>query len=267
MLNQLQALETDCDLLEGELQEVQERRRQKQDRVLQRLRLENEVQKQEIDKLKDIIQQGREEKPTPPSTEPLEQQAAELRKEASALQLRRAGGQASVEQQSRALREEIAALEDRLQKTTSQKEVMEDVLEGLKCSHGSRELHRDQDLDKERVRSERRIQVLDTKILSLQQEAEDLRERASVVMKSKPPPDAILDSEVWRWQTAEQKQREVQELRREESKQQREQELALRDLEAAKVEASVLERKIRALGVQAREPREPIPSPGAMGNP
>lgn len=252
MLRQLEALESDCDTLELRWRQVQKHQRDEEQQLIQRLRAETEIQLQELGRLREVIKDSKQ-KPPAPSLEPLEKEAIELRREIDELLWRKRSEQAKAEQQSQTLRAEIRALEDRLQQTMSQKSVMEEVLEGLKNSHSAtanssrelRELQRDQEfLEKECIRTERRIIILDEKIESLSKEAEDLRQRAAVVMSALP--DAPADHEVSYLHM--QRQRQVQELRREQSQLQREQEAAEQELEAAKVEASVLEHKIRSLG-------------------
>ncbi|CAK9006553.1 Putative glucose-6-phosphate 1-epimerase [Durusdinium trenchii] len=251
MLHQLEALESDCDGLERRWRQVQGQRKGEEHRLIQRLRSEHESQLQELGRLRETIKESKEEKPSPPSLEPLEQEAAELRREIEELQRRKHAEEAHAEEQRLALKVEIGSLQEQLQQTLSQKSVMEDVVEGLKSSHSAtadssrevRELQQHQEfLEKECVRSERRIIILDEKIDSLSKEAEDLRQRATVVLSALP--DA-QDSEACGLQH---KQRQVQELRREQAQLQKEQEAADQEFEAAKVEASVLERKIRSLG-------------------
>lgn len=84
---------------------------------------------------------------------------------------------------------------------------------------------------------------MDEKIESLSKEAEDLRQRAAVVMSALPEPGVTAEVSYMQRQ-----QHVLRELRGEQSQLQRAQDLANRELEAAKVEASVLERKIRSLG-------------------
>jgi len=218
------------------------------------LRSEYEAQLRELGRLREIVKESKVEKPPAPSVEPLEKEAIELRREIDELLRRKRADQAKAEQQSQSLRAEIRAAEDRLQQTLAQKSVMEEVVEGLKNSHNAtanssrelRELQRDQEfLEKECVRSEKRIIILDEKIESLSKEAEDLRQRAAVVMSALPDVPGH-DSKV-SYQHMK-RQQQVQGLRRDQSQLQREQEAADQELEAAKVEVSVLERKIRSLG-------------------
>eukprot|EP00438_Fugacium_kawagutii_P031074 Skav204616 [mRNA] locus=scaffold1712:118523:119764:+ [translate_table: standard] len=249
MLRQLEALESDCETLEMRWQKVQKHQEDEEHQQIQRLQMENEVQLQELGRLREMIKDGNQEKSPAPDAEPLETEAVELRREIDELLWRKRSDQAKAEQQSQQLRSEIRALEDRLQKTKSQKSVMEEVVEGLKNSHSAtanssrelRELQRDQEfLEKECIRSERRIIILDEKIESLSKEAEDLRQRAAVVMSALPEPVEVS--------YLQRQQQVLRELRGEQSQLQRAQDLANQELEAAKVEASVLERKIRSLG-------------------
>jgi len=254
MLRQLEALESDCETLELRWQQVQKHQKDEEQQVIQRLRSEYEAQLRELGRLREIVKESKVEKPPAPSVEPLEKEAIELRREIDELLRRKRADQAKAEQQSQSLRAEIRAAEDRLQQTLAQKSVMEEVVEGLKNSHNAtanssrelRELQRDQEfLEKECVRSEKRIIILDEKIESLSKEAEDLRQRAAVVMSALPDVPGH-DSKV-SYQHMK-RQQQVQGLRRDQSQLQREQEAADQELEAAKVEVSVLERKIRSLG-------------------
>eukprot|EP00913_Durusdinium_trenchii_P026064 g24451.t1 len=203
MLHQLEALESDCDGLERRWRQVQGQRKGEEHRLIQRLRSEHESQLQELGRLRETIKESKEEKPSPPSLEPLEQEAAELRREIEELQRRKHAEEAHAEEQRLALKVEIGSLQEQLQQTLSQKSVMEDVVEGLKSSHSAT-------ADSSRE-----------KIDSLSKEAEDLRQRATVVLSALP--DA-QDSEACGLQH---KQRQVQELRREQAQLQKEQEIAM----------------------------------------
>eukprot|EP00434_Breviolum_minutum_P003098 symbB.v1.2.002726.t1/scaffold146.1/size298692/7 len=229
MLRQLEALESDCETLEVRWQQVQKHQKDEEQQVIQRLRSEYEAQLRELGRLREIVKESKVEKPPAPNVEPLEKEAIELRREIDELLRRKRADQAKAEQQSQSLRAEIRAAEDRLQQTLAQKSVMEEVVEGLKNSHNAtanssrelRELQRDQEfLEKECVRSEKRIIILDEKIESLSKEAEDLRQRAAVVMSALPEVPGH-DSKV-SYQHMK-RQQQVQGLRRDQSQLQREQ--------------------------------------------
>ncbi|CAE7434471.1 unnamed protein product [Symbiodinium natans] len=257
MLQQLQVLEADCELLEMSYAQAQEKRKELEDRVLQRLHMEQQSQLKDIGNLTDIVSHSKRDEPAP-SVEPLKEEAAQLRAEAERLRAQRAKDQAQASQQSTALRQELCDLQDHCQQALARRSRLEANVKDLKNSHSNfantsrevLELRRDKELlDKDRQRMERRIAILDAKIESLQKEAEDLRQRACVVMSSMPEQAATLgDAQVWQLQDAlQQKQLQVQELRRRDARALREQDEAHQLLETAQVDASVLERKIRHL--------------------
>lgn len=257
MLQQLQVLEADYDSLELVYAQAQEQRKQLENRVLHRLHMEQQSQSKDIGNLRDVIAQSKRNEPAP-GLQPLKEEATRLRSEAEQLRLLRADEKARGEQQIAALRQEVHGLQEQCQRALARRSILESTLEDLKCSHSnfantSREvieLQRDKAvMDKERVRMERRITILDEKIGSLQKEAEDIRLRASVVMGVMPEQAASCgDAEVWQLRdTLQQKQLQVQELRRKLARAEREEEESRLALETAKVDASILERKIRQL--------------------
>lgn len=257
MLQQLQVLEADYDSLELVYAQAQEQRKQLENRVLHRLHMEQQCQSKDIGNLRDVIAQNKRNE-TAPGLQPLKEEAARLRSEAEQLRLLCADDQARAEQQIAALRQEVCGLQEQYQQALARRSILESTLEDLKCSHSnfastSREvieLQRDKAvLDKERVRMERRIKILDEKIGSLQTEAEDIRLRASVVMGVMPEQAASCgDAEVWQLQdTLQQKQLQVQESRRKVARAEREEEESRLALETAKVDASILEHKILQL--------------------
>jgi len=255
MLQQLQVLEADYDSLELVYAQAQEQRKQLENRVLHRLHMEQQSQSKDIGNLRDVIAQSKRNEPAP-GLQPLKEEATRLRSEAEQLRLLRADEKARGEQQIAALRQEVHGLQEQCQRALARRSILESTLEDLKCSHSnfantSREvieLQRDKAvMDKERVRMERRITILDEKIGSLQKEAEDIRLRASVVMGVMPE-QAASCGDVWQLRdTLQQKQLQVQELRRKLARAEREEEESRLALETAKVDASILERKIRQL--------------------
>merc|ERR1712228_406271 len=153
----------------------------------------------------------------------------------------------------------IRSLEKRFENAVQEKLVVESEVEVLKAAHGSKsaalqEFNNLQDkkdfLSKQRVRTERRISVLEEKIASLNKEADDIRKRASLVLRSVPgAPNGVgrspQASELQR--VVHDSQQKLQEKRREEANLTEEQENVQREHGALQVEASVWEQKLQIL--------------------
>eukprot|EP00930_Biecheleria_cincta_P056367 TRINITY_DN42505_c0_g1_i1.p1 TRINITY_DN42505_c0_g1~~TRINITY_DN42505_c0_g1_i1.p1 ORF type:complete len:620 (+),score=166.10 TRINITY_DN42505_c0_g1_i1:28-1860(+) len=258
MTEQLEVLRADCDCYEKQLEEAARRRKMHDQRAIQRLKLEHEVQLQEIGYLEEIFG-SHKERPAPPSTDGLEQEVLQLHHELAELQRRGTQERVTAEGRAEELRYEMRSLEKRFEHAVQEKLLVENEVEVLKVAHGSKsaalqEFNNLQDkkdfISKERVRTERRISVLEEKIASLNKEADDIRQRASLVLRSVPDvPNGVGHSpQASEWQRAvHDSQQKLQEKRREEAVLTEEQGIVQREHEALQVEASVWEQKLQLL--------------------
>mmetsp|Transcript_47918 Transcript_47918/g.138652 ORF Transcript_47918/g.138652 Transcript_47918/m.138652 type:complete len:603 (-) Transcript_47918:118-1926(-) len=164
--------------------------------------------------------------------------------------------QAATEEQRQVLRRDLRELEEHFQaamaaKLEAQREIgerqqVQDMLATTERDRTDEQLHRDT-LEKELSRSRCRIGVCDEKIQRLRDEAADIRERAALLLQASPDmaggrsPRNELELLVGR------RQEELRAARASEEEVRQERDNIQQALEAAKVEAAVLEQKMRLL--------------------
>mmetsp|Transcript_125205 Transcript_125205/g.279347 ORF Transcript_125205/g.279347 Transcript_125205/m.279347 type:complete len:663 (+) Transcript_125205:32-2020(+) len=269
---ELQGLMGEISQLEAALAQDLSRRREADARTLQQLQLEHEVQVEEIGHLQQILQrQDAEEPMKPPSTGLL--QVEVLQVEAQVSEMRRQGAEerAYAERHAAELRQEAACLQEELRDAEAAKLAAERELATLRQdgAHGgtgaaaaasaaaaaerasSEELYRKEALEKEVRRYHQRLEFCDQKISLMQDEADDLRQRASHVLRATPPEapehegggDHVAELQA----IVQQRQEQVQLMKRTEDGLREELEEAQQALETAKVEAAVVEQRMLLL--------------------
>jgi len=279
--NDLQALEKECDQLEHALAQEMERLRDCEGMAMQKLQLQAEVEVEQIGHLQQMLERQRVDSNTrdadgpaqPPGTAQLQSEAERLRAELS--QKKRQGEQELAAMQTYAddLRLETKRHEEEYRNSLKEKGEAERALEELRQRKSSgasserehaAELLRKDSLTKELDRSKRRLEFLENKILQLEDEDRDIRQRASLVQGfGASAPDGSPDSEradmAQLQEIVQHRQLQLQRLKRQEEALQDEMEGAQLTLEAANVEASVLQQKMKLLHSRITSTPSPVP--------
>lgn len=257
---ELQALEAECAALHTSIAQELSLTSEEEERIIQELQLEHEVQQQEIEHLKEMIlsQSSDDDVCVMPGT-------AVLTQEAEQLQIRRAQEKERDLQEEREhefltddLRRETHALREELQGIASLKAAMEleldNLLQAQKGAHiegrQREQLRRERDvIMKEIGRSRCRVQFLDQKIELLQGEVEDIRRRAELLWRSQnPKSSSTLNTQAEDLQERVEKlQMEVLMTKRREEGLAQEEEEARQALDQAMLETVVMEKRTALL--------------------
>jgi len=251
----LQRQEEELGLLEGECRRLHdaithetEGCEEERSATMQQLMVEHEVQNDEMGRLQQMLQQ--QQVSVPPMTGQLRDQVATLEAELQQAQQRCTQQRQAAEQHAEWLRRETLDLQQQLQVSTEDQEVAAAELElqraepGTASAVGHAVMEREQ-LDGELSRLRYTIEVFDEKIKKLNENAADIRERASQVLSAVPERTGSHDPDVLRLEELEmavnEQQYQMEVIRIHEAKLEEEHDKAIRALEAAKVESGQLE--------------------------
>lgn len=270
---ELRQLDSQCERLSDELQQLNVNRHTFESRTLEELRMAHDIQVEELEHFRKLVQEKRTGAVDQLTVGTASNTAALLEAELEQLQehLAQVKGKGDQERaasdgQADLLRQEARWLEQESENVKAQKEqCLQDLQEAKKSSWSSSvEADRKQeetrqkgeDLRKEVERTRRRVDMLDAKIEQLQLEASDIGQRADFVLRSLPPADATggaLPSPTSSGQAAElqvlldERQAELSALRRVEQDLIVETEQAAEADSTARVEISVMEQRMKLL--------------------
>lgn len=252
---QLQRQEEELEALEGEVQRLgdaiaheTEGPLEEHAATVRQLMVENEVQVEEIDRLKQMLHKQRV--PAPPMTGQLKDQVSALEAELQQAQQRCVQQQQAAEQHIERLRRETSEIHMQVQALQDEKELAAAEVELQKASAGTasvvdHELSQRESLDNELSRLMHKIEVFDEKISKLNENAADIRERASQVLSSVPERRVNQDPDVLRVEelelTLNEQQCQMELLKRDEARLEEERKQAFQALEAKKAESGAIE--------------------------
>jgi len=244
---ELLGLEGECERLQDAIAHQTEAPEEEHSATMQQLLVEHEVQNDEIGRLHQMMQQ---QVSVPPMTGQLRDQVATLEAELQQAQHRCTQQRQAAEQHAEWLRRETLELQQQLQGAAEDKEVAAAELELQRASPGTasameHEISERESLDGEIQRRIRKIEVFDEKINKLNENASDIRARASQVLSAVPERTGSHDPDVLRVEELEmavnEQQYQVELLRIDDAKLAEEHDKAIRALEAAKVESGQIE--------------------------
>lgn len=280
--NNLQALERECQGLDISLNQEMERLENCEGLVMQKLKLQDEVEVEQIGHLQHLLQRQRVDSECPepngplqpPGTSQLLSETERLRVDLETKQRQGSQEQDAMQTYADDLRQEAGRLEDDYRQALKDKVAAERTLEELRQVRTSsassereysNELSRTDSLTTDLGRSKRRLEFLDNKVVQLEGEDKDIRQRASLVQRAPNSPRGSDSAEnadgpdvVELHEIVHQRQVELQDLRRQEDMLHDEQDKAQQALEAARVEAAVLQQKMKLL--QSRISAAPVPT-------
>lgn len=277
---ELRQVEEECARLQEAIQQATAKKEQANSRALQELQLAHEVQVEELAHFRRLVEEKRQrsaEKASNPGATPatgtlLEQELQHLQEHLAQVKQRGEQERQAAEAHSAELRQELADLEREQHAVKMECEATLRELEEVKraSNEGRRtptgaaasakplEMQRMQGeaLAKEIDRTKQRIGLLDAKIEQLEKEAKDIRERANLVLQAVP--DRELGGGDPETPEASARLAELQDLvsdretalleaKRDEERLQDELTQAQQALDAAKVDAAVMEQKMRLL--------------------
>jgi len=275
---ELQELESECAALARESLELQAERSRMEERTVQELQMAQEVQVEELEHFRRLVaekQRGASGGPTAsrsdasPGTSPpnsnilLQAELEQLREHLAMVQRKGEQDQLAAEAATDELRKESRELEQRLADAATQKaQCLKDVAEAQHggsqaVADGSRcfetEHDRGEELLKEIARTRTRLEGLDAEKTQLEQEKKDISERASHIQQAVPHQPGEQDEPLASASAANlqaaivERQRQLDDARREEDSLRHEAAKIEEELDAAKVEASVMEQKMKLL--------------------
>jgi len=274
--NELRQLEEECTRLEEAIQAELQNREQAKARALQELQLAHEVQREELAHFQRLVEEKRQrgasaEKPSTPGTDPrglLEAELQQLREHLRDAQQRGEQERAAAEAQANELRWELQTLREEQRAVAAERETsFREIEEVKRASDGRRtppstserplELQKmhGEALAKEIERTRKRIELLDAKVEQLESEMKDIRQRANMVLRAVPDreiggtpnsPEAAARIADLQAQVAE-REAALKEAKKEEERLQEELATVQKALEAANVEARVMEQKMSLL--------------------
>jgi len=273
---ELQQLEGECALLSKDCQEFDGARMDSEERAVRELTMAQEVQLEELEHFRRLVADKQSGAPAPPGSRTdlspngsppntnmlLQAELEQLREHLAMVQKKGEQEQRAAEAMTEELRRETKELEQQLEEALEKKaECLKDVEEAQKggatarAAGGNLETEKDrgEELAKEIVRSRKRIEDLDARILQLEQESKDISERASHVLQAVPDTHGGSDEPLASARAAGlqalvgDQQRQLDSARGEEDDLRRQCAAVERELESAKVEASVMEQKMKLL--------------------
>jgi chromosome segregation ATPase len=282
---ELDAINEECEALADELMRAQPSSArpaapsEAELREIQRLQVEHEVRRNEIDSLQTLVQQrGSKGQVTSSaaSTVMLSAEVERLKTQLIEEQRNNTEVRDMAAQNVSSIQTEIQNLRDQVRRALQEREFAAEVLgdleqaqqqdfeemrlpaddQGIAQEREDQQLRHDS-LAKDLARSRRRIEFFDEKIQQLQTESEDIRRRALLVRKTVPDAPASGGEGVGGAESNERvvelqallqkRQQQVQEMRRHEEQLQTAHAEAQRILENSRVESSVLEQQARLL--------------------
>eukprot|EP00928_Gymnodinium_smaydae_P003813 TRINITY_DN11346_c0_g1_i1.p1 TRINITY_DN11346_c0_g1~~TRINITY_DN11346_c0_g1_i1.p1 ORF type:complete len:491 (+),score=157.56 TRINITY_DN11346_c0_g1_i1:202-1674(+) len=273
---ELQALEDECNRLWMTLQQEIAKREESERNVLQQLALEHEVQIEEIGSLRDVLERQKKSTEMPPATGILQAEIGELQLQVAQAHRKNADDGEAVQRLVEEIRREKREVEGEQRRVDELRTAAEAELERIRgevrtgaCedqqrleaerSERSELLRQKEALVKEISRSQQRMQFFDEKVKQLRDEAEDISERAHLILRSVPATmEDLGTAAAGNAQEHQQLQGVVQDLQQQLQLQKQseeafaaEREQARRALEGAKVEAAVLEQRHELLRSRA----------------
>lgn len=271
---ELRQVEQESTRLEEAIQAEMQNHEGVKARALQELQMAHEVQKEELAHFRRLVEEKRQKGKMMESPQQgdsgalLHQELDHLREHFRDVQQRGEQEREAAEAQASELRQELQSSQEELRNVAAERDASFCELEAVqRANDGKRtppanaqrplELQRmhGEALAKEIERTRRRIELLDYKVEQLESEAQDLRQRANLVLSAMPdkelegvpnsPEASARISELQ--QVVAIRQASLHEFKREEDQLQGEVAKAQKDLETANVETAVMERKMRLL--------------------
>jgi len=259
---ELEALEGECGRLQDAIMHETEGPEEEHSANIQQLMVEHEVQQEEIGRLQQMLQH---QVCVPPMTGQLRDQVGSLEAELQQAQGRCTQQWQAAEQYAESLRRETLELQQQLHAACEDREVAAAELELQRATPGTasaveHEISERESLDGELSRLMHKIEVFDEKINRLDENAADIRERASQVLSAVPERTGSHDPDVQLIEELEmsvnEQQYQVELLRIDEAKLEEEHEKAKRAFEAAKAETGqidgAIERKTLLMRARTR---------------
>mmetsp|Transcript_36624 Transcript_36624/g.72429 ORF Transcript_36624/g.72429 Transcript_36624/m.72429 type:complete len:648 (+) Transcript_36624:120-2063(+) len=271
---ELEVLEGECKRLGYAIAHETDGHQEEHVAFVRQLMIQTEVQNEEIDRLEQMLH--RQRAPAPPMTGELNNQVSILEAELQQAQHRCAQQQQAAEQHTERLRRETLELEHQVLAVQDEKEVAAAEVELQRATPGTasvveQELSVRENLDNELSRLMHKIEVFDEKIRKLNENAADIRERASQVLSSVPERTGSHDPDVLRVEELElavnEQQYQMELLRRDEAKFEEEREKAVKDVEARKAELGAIKGAIERKTLLMRARNKMTQSRGANSNP
>jgi len=198
--DQLQGLRGECEKLQVAVSHELERKTDAQKRLVQKLKLEHEVQLQELNTLRDLRDKRVEEFVSgtlplqPPSTAVLVDEVSQLKAQMAQVELQGAKESNSLQRLKDELRHETRQLEEETASILAEIKTIDATVASIRNSVGTKSAlevereqlrHRGDALAKEIGRTKQRLAIDEERIKHLRQEAENIRERAFFVSSSR----------------------------------------------------------------------------------